>query len=64
MRVHLPGAEDDAEKVGVVDGVRVGLGFKAEAAMALKKGGGTFDGFKFKLVAMHRNVEKGKGYVA
>ena len=35
MRVQLPGAEDDAGKVAVVDGVRVGLGFQAESAMAL-----------------------------
>ena len=35
VRVHLPGTEDDAGKVAVVDGVRVGLGFQAESAMAL-----------------------------
>ena len=35
--VHLPGAEDDAGKVVVVDGVWVGLGLKAESAVALRE---------------------------
>ena len=40
VRVQLPGAEDDAGKVAVVDGVRVGLGLQAESAVALRKESG------------------------
>ena len=49
MGVHLPGAEDDAGKVAVVDGVRVGLGLQAESAVALREEVKTineFDGCK------------------